>query len=133
MKGKNEYKQRNEDFLAELRKDASVKELGKGVLYRVISSGSGTVAPKINSVITVHYKGALINGREFDSSIERGYPEAFRVGELIEGFRMALLSMREGDKWVVYIPQEMGYGKRASGPIPGYSTLVFEVELIKIM
>ena len=133
MKGKNEYKQRNEDFLAELKKDASVKELGKGVLYRVISSGSGTVAPKINSVVTVHYKGALINGREFDSSIGRGYPEAFRVGELIEGFRMALLSMREGDKWVVYIPQEQGYGKRASGPIPGYSTLVFEIELIKIM
>ena len=133
MKGKNEYKQRNEDFLAELKKDASVKELGKGVLYRVISGGSGTVAPKMNSVVTVHYKGALINGREFDSSIGRGYPEAFRVGELIEGFRMALLSMREGDKWVVYIPQEQGYGKRASGPIPGYSTLVFEIELIKIM
>ena len=133
MKGKNEYKQRNEEFLAELKKDASVKELGKGVLYRVIACGAGTVAPRINSVVTVHYKGSLINGREFDNSIERGYPEAFRVGELIEGFRMALLSMHEGDKWVVYIPQELGYGKRASGPIPGYSTLIFEIELIKIM
>ena len=107
--------------------------LGKGVLYRVLSEGSGSTLPKINSVVTVHYKGSLVDGRVFDNSFDRGYPEAFRVGELIEGFRMALLSMHEGDKWVVYIPQELGYGKRASGPIPGFSTLVFEIELIKIM
>lgn len=133
MKGKNEYRFRNEQFLAELRNDASVKELGKGVLYRVLSESSGSTLPKINSVVTVHYKGSLVDGRVFDNSFDRGYPEAFRVGELIEGFRMALLSMHEGDKWVVYIPQELGYGKRASGPIPGFSTLVFEIELIKIM
>lgn len=133
MKGKNEYRCKNEEFLASLRKDESAKELAKGLLYRVVNVGSGSLCPKMNSVVTVHYRGTLIDGREFDSTIGRGYPEAFRVNDLIEGFSMALLSMHEGDKWVVYIPHELGYGKRASGPIPGYSTLVFEIELIKIL
>ena len=133
MKGKNEYRLKNEQFLAELRKDASVKELEKGLLYRVINEGSGSALPKINSVVTVNYKGSLVDGRVFDNSFERGYPEAFRVSELIEGFSMALLSMRVGDKWQVYIPHELGYGKRASGPIPAFSTLVFDIELVGIM
>ncbi|MBR5847956.1 MAG: FKBP-type peptidyl-prolyl cis-trans isomerase, partial [Bacteroidaceae bacterium] len=59
-------------------------------------------------------------------------PEAFRVNGLIEGFSIALQNMRVGDRWVVYIPQELGYGRRASGPIPGCATLIFEIELLSI-
>ena len=87
----------------------------------------------MHNVVTVHYRGTLINGKEFDNSRKRGYPEAFRLSDLILGWQIALTQMRIGDCWRVYIPQERGYGKRASGPIPGYSTLIFEMELVAIM
>ena len=132
MGRKEEYKLKNELFLAQLRQDNSVKELSGGVLYRVVKEGEGRGDVKTNSVVTVHYKGTLINGREFDNSWTRGCPEAFRVNGLIEGFQIALLNMHIGDRWVVYIPYELGYGKRTSGPIPAFSTLVFEIELISI-
>ena len=80
----------------------------------------------------MHYRGTLTNGREFDNSYDRGYPEAFRLNEVIEGWQIALSKMHAGDKWEIYIPAEMGYGKRSAGPIPGGSTLIFEVELLSI-
>lgn len=131
---KNEaYKERNEAFLAELRNREGVKEISQGVLCEVISRGKGGKRPALHNVVTVHYKGTLINGKEFDNSYKRGYPEAFRLSDLIVGWQIALTQMSVGDCWRVYIPQELGYGKRASGPIPGYSTLVFEMELVAIM
>ena len=131
---KNEaYKERNEAFLAELRNREGVKEISQGVLCEVISSGKGGKHPALHNVVTVHYKGTLINGKEFDNSYKRGYPEAFRLSDLIVGWQIALTKMSVGDCWRVYIPQELGYGKRASGPIPAYSTLVFEMELVAIM
>lgn len=132
MGRKEEYRLNNEAFLTGLRLDGTVKELSGGVLYRVVNEGKGNADVKVNSVVTVHYKGSLINGREFDNSWKRGCPEAFRVNGLIEGFQIALLNMRVGDRWIVYIPYSLGYGKRASGPIPAFSTLVFEIELISI-
>ena len=132
MGRKEEYRLNNEAFLTGLRLDGTVKELSGGVLYRVVNEGKGSADVKVNSVVTVHYKGSLINGREFDNSWKRGCPEAFRVNGLIEGFQIALLNMRVGDRWIVYIPYGLGYGKRASGPIPAFSTLVFEIELISI-
>ena len=81
---------------------------------------------------TVHYKGTLINGREFDNSWKRNYPEAFRLNEVIEGWQIALQRMHVGDHWIVYIPYAMGYGTRSSGPIPAFSTLVFDVQLLGI-
>lgn len=132
MGRKEEYRLNNEAFLTGLRLDGTVKELSGGVLYRVVNEGKGSADVKVNSVVTVHYKGSLINGREFDNSWKRGCPEAFRVNGLIEGFQIALLNMRVGDRWIVYIPYRLGYGKRASGPIPAFSTLVFEIELISI-
>jgi peptidylprolyl isomerase len=132
MGRKEEYRLNNEAFLTGLRLDGTVKELSGGVLYRVVNEGKGSADVKVNSVVTVHYKGSLINGREFDNSWKRGCPEAFRVNGLIEGFQIALLNMRVGDRWIVYIPYSLGYGKRASGPIPAFSTLVFEIELISI-
>ncbi len=97
-----------------------------------MEKGTSTQKPGARSIVTVHYKGSLINGRVFDNSYQRGYPEAFRLTEVIEGWQLALQQMRVGDKWVVYIPYTMGYGGRSSGPIPAFSTLVFEVELLGI-
>ena len=133
-KGNNEYKMRNEAFLQALRDgEEELYEISQGVLCKIIKSGTGDKTPRGNNVITVHYKGSLINGKVFDSSYERGYPEAFRLNELITGWQIALTQMRVGDHWIVYIPQVVGYGSKGSGSIPGYSTLIFEMELMGIM
>lgn len=125
---------RNEAFLQALRDgEEELYEISQGVLCKIIKSGTGDKNPRGNNVITVHYKGSLINGKVFDSSYERGYPEAFRLNELITGWQIALTQMRVGDHWIVYIPQEVGYGSKGSGSIPGYSTLIFEMELMGIM
>ena len=133
MSKKEEYKQRNEAFIAEKAKEEGVQSLRGGVLYKVIKSGEGDSTPSPRSVVTCHYKGSLINGKVFDNSFTRKCPEAFRVNELISGFQIALVNMHEGDRWEVYIPSEMGYGERGAGrDIPGNSSLIFEIQLIKI-
>ena len=121
----------NEQFFNSKKEEEGVMELN-GILYSVIAEGSSTKSPLPNSVVTAHYRGTLINGREFDNSWKRSYPEAFRVSDLIEGFQIALTHMYIGDRWLVYIPWVKGYGKRSSGPIPAFSTLIFEIELISI-
>ena len=131
MGRKDEYRLKNEAFFEEMRSAEGVGSIG-GILYRVVNAGDGKGGVKPNSVVTVHYRGTLIDGREFDNSWKRGCPEAFRVNGLIQGFSIALQNMRVGDRWIVYIPQELGYGRRASGPIPGCSTLIFEIELLSI-
>lgn len=131
-KAKGQWQLRNEEFMLEISKDTEVKNLGAGVYYKVIATGTGEVYPQQFSVVTCHYKGMLINGKIFDNSYDRGCPEAFRCRDLIPGFTSALLHMRVGDHWEVYIPFDQGYGTRSSGPIPGFSTLIFEIELIAI-
>lgn len=133
MSRKEEYKKANEQYLADLRKDPQVKELSGGILYRILEEGKGGVTPQLNSVVTVHYRGTLINGKEFDNSWRRGHPEAFRLRDVIEGWQIALQHMHVEDKWTIYIPCEKGYGLRGSGPIPGGSALIFEVRLLSIM
>lgn len=132
MSRKEEYKKQNEQFLEALRSEEDIKELAAGVLYRVLEAGQGNKTPRLNSIVSVHYKGALINGREFDNSWKRNCPEAFRLNEVIEGWQIALQQMHTGDHWIVYIPYTVGYGTRTSGPIPAYSTLIFEVQLLSI-
>lgn len=133
MAKKEEYRQKNEAFLADKAKEDGVQSLRAGVLYKVLQSGSGTVTASPRSIVTCHYKGSLINGKVFDNSFERKCPEAFRVNDLISGFQIALVNMHEGDHWEVYIPSNMGYGDRGAGrDIPGNSTLIFEIQLIKI-
>ena len=132
MTKKEIYKQENEQFLQKMAKEAGVEQLKGGVLYKVLESGEGDETPDENSIVTVHYKGALISGREFDNSWKGAFPEAFRLRDLIEGWQIALKAMHVGDRWMVYIPQELGYGKKLSGDIPGNSTLVFEVQLLGI-
>lgn len=132
MSRKEEYRLKNEQFLQNLRAEEGIRELGAGVLCRVLESGQGSAAPRSGSVVSVHYKGTLINGREFDNSWKRNCPEAFRLNEVIEGWQIALLQMHVGDHWIIYIPYAVGYGTRTSGPIPAFSTLVFEVKLLGI-
>lgn len=129
-----EYKQKNEAFMEALRNgEEEFLEISHGVLVKIIKSGEGDRCPRHGNVITVNYKGSLISGKVFDNSWERGYPEAFRLSDLIVGWQIALTQMHVGDHWMVYIPWEAGYGSRANGPIPAYSTLIFEVELVAIM
>lgn len=129
-----EYKQKNEAFMQALREgEEELFEISQGVLVKILKSGEGDRSPRTGNVVTVNYKGSLINGKVFDNSWERGYPEAFRVSDLIVGWQIALTQMRIGDHWIVYIPYDKGYGARASGPIPAYSTLIFEMELVAIM
>lgn len=131
-KNKEEYRLQNERFINDMALVEGVKELRGGVLYKVLEDGhgGGTVGPR--SIVTCHYKGSLINGRVFDNSFNRSCPEAFRVNELISGFQIALVNMHIGDHWEVYIPSHLGYGPKNTGPIPGDSTLVFEIKLIAI-
>lgn len=129
---KEEYKEQNLLFLEEIALQEGVKKLAGGILYKVTEPGGGTVSPRLDNVVSVHYRGTLIDGREFDNSYERNCPEAFRLNQVIEGWQIALQQMHVGDKWVVYIPYTSGYGNRASGPIPAFSTLIFEVELLGI-
>lgn len=132
MGKKEEYKEKNLQFIKELSLQEGVFSLPCGIYYRIVKKGDGTFSPSIRNIVSVHYKGSLINGRVFDNSYERNCPEAFRLNDVIEGWQLALQQMRVGDKWIIYIPYTMGYGSRASGPIPAFSTLVFEVELLGI-
>ena len=116
MGRKEDYKLQNERYLEALRAENDIRELPCGILYRVLEEGNGGNTPRLNSIVTVHYKGTLINGREFDNSWKRNYPEAFRLNEVIEGWQIALQRMHVGDHWIVYIPYAMGYGTRSSGP-----------------
>lgn len=133
MGKKEEYKQRNDNFMANIAKQEGVNSLRGGVYYKVIKSGEGQGTVNPRSIVTCHYKGSLIDGRVFDNSYDRHCPEAFRVNQLISGFQIALVNMHIGDHWLVYIPSEMGYGERGAGrDIPGNSTLLFEIELFNI-
>ncbi len=133
MAKKEDYIKQNREFLAQMKGQPGVEEISLGVLRKVIKSGKSNVRPRAGNVVTVHYKGTLINGKEFDSSYKRKCPEAFRVRDLIVGFQVALTQMTIGDHWIVYIPCEQGYGMRSSGNIPGGSTLIFEIELLGVM
>ena len=132
MSKKEIYKQKNIQFLKDLSTEEGIISLPHGIYYKVLQTGEGKVSPTVRSIVSVHYKGYLIDGKEFDNSYKRNCPEAFRLCEVIDGWQLALQQMHVGDKWVIYIPSEMGYGSKASGPIPGFSTLIFEVELLGI-
>ncbi len=132
MAKKEEYRLKNQQFLEEIAREEGVERLPSGVLYKVITRGESDKTPTAGSVVSVHFRGTLINGREFDNSWKRGCPEAFRLRDVIEGWQHALMAMHPGDRWMIYIPYELGYGSRTSGPIPAYSTLIFEVELLMI-
>ena len=128
----NAYKEANEAFLQEKAQEEGMVVLDNGVLYRVLEEGRGTRKPTPRSIVYVHYTGRLIDGTVFDTTEGEPLPALFMVGDLIMGWQIALTRMREGDKWEVIIPAKWGYGAMKMDDIPAHSTLVFELELVKI-
>ena len=132
LSAKKEYIQANKDWLAAKAAEEGVQPLPKGIYYKVLTKGADDGKhPTPRSIVTAHYTGWTINGKKFDSS-RGGAPIAFRLSDLIEGWIIAMQQMCVGDKWEVYIPSEMGYGKFSQPGIPGGSTLIFEIELLGI-
>lgn len=132
MKKSTIVKEKSQKFLESNKTKEGVKTTATGLQYQVLSQGAGK-SPTTTDRVTVHYTGKLIDGTVFDSSIQRGQPATFRVNQVIPGWTEALQLMKEGDKWTLFIPYSLGYGERGSPPqIPPFSTLVFEVELMKV-
>lgn len=122
-------------FLEENKNRPSVVTLPSGLQYEVINEGNvnGTYA-KATDQVQCHYEGTLIDGTLFDSSIKRGQPATFGVNQVIPGWVEALQLMPEGAKWKLFIPSDLGYGAHGAGEmIPPHSTLIFEVELLKVI
>lgn len=125
-------KKEGESFLAENKKRAGVTTLPSGLQYKVFKAGTGKTPTDTNTV-TVHYRGTLIDGTEFDSSYRRGQPATFQVKGVIPGWIEALKLMQEGAKWQLFIPPNLAYGERGAGSVIGpNATLIFELELISI-
>ena len=133
MNGKIEHqKQLGRDFLEANKNKEGIKELEGGIQYEVIKEGTGA-QPSSSDSITAHYKGALLDGKEFDSSFKRNQPFTARLTQLIKGWQIAIPLMKEGSHWRLWIPSDLAYGDRGAGAdIPGGATLMFEVELLKI-
>jgi FKBP-type peptidyl-prolyl cis-trans isomerase FklB len=121
-------------FLAENKKNKGVITLDSGLQYQVISSGPATgTPPRKDQEVTVNYRGTLLDGREFDSTYKRNEPATFLVSSVIEGWQQALLLMKPGDKWKLFIPPQLAYGDQGIGNmIEPNSLLTFEVELISV-
>lgn len=121
-----------EAFLARNKDEKGVKTTPSGLQYRVIVAGKGK-QPTAEDTVTVNYRGTLIDGTEFDSSYKRNQPASFPVKGVIAGWSEALPLMKEGAKWMLYIPAKLAYGERGAGALIGPNTaLIFEVELLSI-
>jgi len=125
-------KKEGETFLAENKKKEDVVTLPSGLQYKVINEGKGEI-PKLTDTVTVHYRGTLIDGSEFDSSYRRGQPATFKVNGVIAGWTEALQLMKVGSKWRIFVPSNLAYGERGAGrEIGPNATLTFNVELLSI-
>jgi len=128
----NVNKAKGVEYLAANQKKDGVTVTDSGLQYKSLASGSGK-SPAATDMVTVHYRGSLINGEEFDSSYSRGEPTTFPVNGVIKGWQEVLPMMKEGDKWEVTIPADLAYGERGTGSgIGPNETLVFEIELIAV-
>lgn len=124
-------KAEGQKFLEENKKKEGVVVLPSGLQYKVLKSGSGP-SPKATDKVTAHYTGRLIDGKVFDSSVERGQPFTTELNRVIKGWTEILQLMKVGDKWEVYIPSELAYGENGAGTIEPNSVLIFEIELLAI-
>ncbi|MFC5284245.1 FKBP-type peptidyl-prolyl cis-trans isomerase [Pedobacter alpinus] len=119
-------------FLEDNKKNPKVVTLPSGLQYEVITMGTGE-KPKATDEVTVHYKGTLVNGKQFDSSYDRNEPLKLPLNNVIPGWTEGVQLMPVGSKFKFYIPYQLGYGERGAGQdIPPYSTLIFDIELVKI-
>lgn len=117
-------------FLAENKSKPGVITLPSGLQYLVLKQGTG-LKPKPGAEVTVHYKGTLLNGKQFDSSYERGEPLSFKLSRVIPGWVEGVQLMQEGSKYRFFIPWKLAYGPQGAGQdIPPYSVLIFEIELL---
>lgn len=127
-------KQDGQKFLQENSKKKDIKVLKSGLQYKIIKQGTGP-KPTMDDSVTVHYKGTLLNGKEFDSSYHRGKGEPITIAlnHVIKGWQEAVTQMPVGSEWEIYVPPELAYGDRANGPdITPNSTLIFDIKLIAI-
>ncbi len=123
---------RADEFLRENESKTGIVTLPSGVQYRVIEEGEGS-RPSLEDVVTVHYRGSKIDGREFDSSFRRGVPAVFQVNSVIEGWQEVLPLMREGAMWQVFLPPELAFGVRGDPPIIGPNeALQFDIRLVQL-
>ena len=126
-------KQFGKSFMQENKVKPGVTELPEGIQYEVIKEGTGP-QPLLTDKIKAHYRGALLDGKEFDSSFKRNQPFSAPLRSLIKGWQIAIPLMKTGSHWRLWIPSDLAYGDRgAGGDIPGGATLLFEVELLEII
>jgi len=118
-------------YFAQNKTKEGVVELPDGIQYKIIKEGTGA-SPVVTDTVTVHYKGTLLDGTVFDSSIDRGEPVTFPLNQVIKGWTEGMQKCKLGGKIQLFIPSELAYGDKATGPIPANSALIFEVELLKI-
>ena len=125
-------KKEGEAFLAENKKKPGVKTLASGLQYKILKEGTGRT-PRATDTVVTHYRGTLINGKEFDSSYRRGEPVTFLVKGVIPGWTEALQLMKVGSKWQLFVPPQLAYRENGAGADIGpNATLIFEVELIGV-
>ncbi len=125
--------EKGKKFREENAKKEGVETLDNGLQYQVLKEGSGD-SPKPTDRVEVHYRGTLIDGKEFDSSYKRGKPAQFSLQGVVPGFREAITRMKPGAKWRVVMPPELAYGKRGAGADIGPNeTLIFDIELLKVL
>lgn len=128
----SQYKLANEKFLEQKAQEEGIIALESGILMRQLEKGTGDMRPQLNSIVFVNYTGRLIDGTVFDTTDGQDLPAYFRVREVIVGWQAALLRMHAGDRYEVFIPARYGYGSMKLDGIPAWSTLCFEIELLKI-
>lgn len=117
-------------FLAENATKEGIKTTDSGLQYLVLEEGTGTEHPTAKSKVKVHYHGTTIDGKVFDSSVDRGQPIEFGLGQVIKGWTEGVQLMVVGQKVRFFIPSNLAYGNRAAGSIQPGSVLIFEVELL---
>lgn len=131
QQGAQENERLGREYLEKNKDVEGVKVTASGLQYQVVKEGDG-LQPGPNDVVTVHYTGKLIDGTVFDSSVERGEPATFAVGQVIPGWVEGLQLMREGAAYRLFIPSNLAYGPHGTGPIQPNSTLIFDVQLLKV-